>query len=107
MVIGLASFSSLTLACSPSNASSFWPSRSSAKRWPFGWPYGSLKGEERPEAGGVIPSSEDRSRREALGRSLRMSSEEDQPRDAEATVGTLMKSSVDRRFQRRVRIGQG
>lgn len=93
MVIELASFNSLTLACSPSNASSFWPSRSSEKRWPFGWPYGSLKGEERPEAGGVIPSREDRSRREALDRSLRMSSEKDPPQDAGPTVGTLVKTS--------------
>jgi len=59
------SFNNLTLALRPSSASSFWPSRSSAKRCPLtcgwcSWP----KGEERPDAGGVTPRSVDRSRSE-------------------------------------------
>ena len=53
----LTSFRILTFAVSPSSCSSFWLSRSSAKRWPFTW--WSSNGDDRPDV--------DRSRRECGG----------------------------------------
>ena len=71
-VDSLTSFSSLTFALRPSSASSFCPSRSSAYRWPCGAALYTLppKGDERPEAGGVAPSSAERSRSDGEARIL-------------------------------------
>lgn len=60
----LTSFNNLTFALKPSSCSSFWPSKSSAKRWPFSWYRFSSNGEDRPEDGGVTPSRPERSRNE-------------------------------------------
>jgi hypothetical protein len=66
----LTSFNSFTFALSPSIISSFCPSRSSANLCPFGRTYGSLSGDERPEAGGVTPRRLERSRKEPGARIL-------------------------------------
>jgi len=63
------SLSNLTLAARPSNASSFWPSKSSTYRWPEGSKFELLLlyGDERPEAGGVTPRRAERSRSAVFG----------------------------------------
>ena len=63
-------FNNFTFALKPSSISSFCPSRSSANLCPFGCMYGSLNGDERPEAGGVTPRRAERSRKEPGARIL-------------------------------------